>query len=982
MKRIYILMIAALMMTAIGLQAQTTVGNILQLWNVRNNPSGSFVQTANIDLAVTDPANLINWAPSTSYSIGDIRKHPTDGFAYWSITAHTSGASFNAANWTKLWEADKGWEPIGRNSATAFTGDYNGAGYQILNLFIDRGASAVANNVYPSDGEDSVGLFGFVENKTGSDTYIRNLSIVNPRVTGRRGTGALVGRILLPITTPARSFTVYIERNAVYGNGYVRGFGATGGMVGANNSVAKQRVPVVRFSWANITVSATHPNNYTPNPNDPVGNTGINNPYNIKYGGLVGCNENGITQDSYARGNVSGGDRVGGVAGCTIDGTVFRTYSTGDLIRGIAPGSPLPDWEGGWGGIVGRTAGSLPPGLGGGGGSGSVQNSYWLAKTPTPSYTNTDTASRTETEMKNQGTVNTIYPTWDYTNIWGWGTSGEDDYNDGFPILKSSPTTLLYYRSFATSSWGTASNWRTDTQEFGSYTTVATDPPNAYNSLKITIQNGHTMTVGTDRTIDQTVVNSGGKILVNNGVTLSVVDGNGTDLLVDGEVEHNGGLSLGLSTLSIVNGTLKTNASSTLNLVGDLVVSGTHTIATGATLTYDTNSHKFFTGTAAQNAGTAFPANVWDLTVNNPAGVSFPNNFTVNSVLYLTSGSYSISGSLLPAVNGFVSPSVKYFDMKKLTVPTTGFSVDTNTAQSDPNYIKRQWTVTGHVNDPSAFYRTKELTFHWTNDDDSNMNWGVRIPKVYVNNVAFNPKPGTFLIDGNNRSIKYDYEFPQTESKATRDFKLGLGNDQTLPVQLSSFTAVIHQGNSVMLQWVSQTENNLVGYRILRSTDDIAMNGTMLDGLIEATNTSQVQSYVFFDREIYEPGTYWYWLQSLEMDGSSEYHGPVSITYSPVQSETPALVLPAGFNTIYPNPFNPDLNIRFTVDKPGRATIEIYNLRGQMVRRLMDSDLAKGSHKVLWDGRDASGNLVSSGMYQLVLRSGNKRYSTRAVMMK
>ncbi|HPN40749.1 MAG TPA: FlgD immunoglobulin-like domain containing protein [Candidatus Cloacimonadota bacterium] len=976
-KTILNMILPVLMMTAIGLQAQTSVGNILELWNVRNNRSGSYTQTRNIDLAVTDPDILQDWSNSQSYSVGEIREY-TDGYAYYCIQAPPAGTlPTNAAYWTKLWEASKGWEPIGRTSATAFTGDYNGAGYQILNLYINRRASAVANNVYPSDGEDNVGLFGYVENKLGSDTYIRSVTVVNPRVTGRRATGALVGRILLPITTPARSFTVYIERNEVYGDdsSYVMGFGATGGMVGANNSVAKQRVPVVRFSWANITVSATHPNNYTPNPNDRVGNTNVYNPYNIKYGGLVGCNENGITQDSYARGNVSGGDRVGGVAGCTINGAVFRTYSTGYLTRGIVPGAPLPNWEGGWGGIVGSTSGSLPPGLGGGGGSGSVQNSYWLEQDNDDGYTNTDTASRTQTQLQDQSNVATNFPTWDYTNIWGWGG------NDNYPILRATSSSV-YYRSYATSNWDTASNWRTDTTENGTYPTTPSVPPNAYNSLKITIQSVHTMTVGTDRTIDQTLVNSGGKILVNSGVTLSLVDGTGTDLLIDGEVEHNGGLSLGLSTLTTVNGILKTNSGSTLNLEGDLVVNGAHTITSGANLSYATNSHKYFTGTTAQNAGTAFPSSVWDLTVNNPAGVSFPNNFTVNSVLYLTSGSYSISGGLLPAVNGFVSPVVKYFDMKKLTVPTTGFSVDTNTSQSDPNYIERQWTVTGHVNDASAFYRTKELTFYWTNDDDNNMNWGVRIPKVYVNGVGFNPKTGTFVIDGNNRSIKFDYEFPQTESKATRNFKLGLGNDQTLPVQLSSFTAVVHQGNSVMLQWVSQTENNLVGYRILRSTDEDAMNSILLDGLIEATNTSQAQSYVYFDREIYEPGTYWYWLQSLEMEGSSQYHGPVSISYAPPQPETPELVLPAGFNTLYPNPFNPDLNIRFTVDQPGRTTIEIYNLRGQMLRRLMDSNLAKGSHKVMWDGRDAKGSLVSSGVYQLVLRSGSQRFSTRAVMMK
>lgn len=977
------LIFLGLLSVSLSLQA-IDVTNILDLWNVRNNRNASFTQTGNIDLAVTDPAIVTDWVNSQPYSVGSIRRY-TDGFVYYCIQASPAGTlPTNASYWTKMWEAAKGWEPIGSNSATAFTGDYNGAGYQILNLFINRGASPVANNVYPSSGEDHVGLFGYVENRASADTYIRGVTLINPRVKGRRGTGSLVGRVLLPITTPARSFTVYIERNAVLGDAgsYVLGFGATGGLVGANNSVAKQRVPVIRYSSANITVGATHPNNYAPNPADPVGNTGIFNPYNIKYGGLVGCNENGLTQDSYARGNVSGGDRVGGVAGCTIDGAIFRTYSTGYLTRGIFPGMvsndpvnyTLPNYEGGWGGIVGRTSGSLPPGLGGGGGSGSVQNSYWLVQDNSGSYTVTNTASRTQTQMQDQANVATNYPTWNYTNIWGWGG------NDNYPILRASPTNLLYYRSFASSVWGTASNWRTDTVENGTYSTTPTDPPNAYNSLKIIIQSGHTMTVGTNRTIDQTVINAGGKILVNNGFTLSVVDGDGSDLLINGELEHNGGLNLAISTHTIVNGALKTNSASTLYLQGDLVVNGTHTITSGATLTYDTNSSKIFSGTSAQSAGTAFPATVWDLTVDNPAGVSFPNKFTANSVLYLLSGSYSITGGLLPDVNGFTSPTVKYFNMKKLTVPTTGFSVSMDTSQGNNQYIKRQWTVTGHVNDPNTYYRTKELTFFWTPDDDYGFNWGVNVPMVWYGGNSY--IPSSYSTSANPRWAKIDYTFPQSESKASQSFLIGLDEDETLPVQLSSFTASLSQGGSVMLRWVTQTETNLLGYRVFRGTDTSIMNAFMMDAFIAGTNTSQMQSYVFVDQEIFDPGVYFYWLQSLDLDGTSAYFGPVSITYSPGQQETPGVVLPAGFNLLYPNPFNPDLSIRFTLEAAGRTSLDVFNLRGQLVRRLVNSDLAKGTHNIMWDGRDANSRSVASGTYQLVLRSGGKTFTSRAVMMK
>jgi hypothetical protein len=89
------------------------------------------------------------------------------------------------------------------------------------------------------------------------------------------------------------------------GTAIVRGFGATGGLVGANNSNRKQQIPVIRYCWANVKVESTHPGNYKINPNDPVTGAGTN-PYNIKYGGLVGCNETGISHDSFAFGEVTG----------------------------------------------------------------------------------------------------------------------------------------------------------------------------------------------------------------------------------------------------------------------------------------------------------------------------------------------------------------------------------------------------------------------------------------------------------------------------------------------------------------------------------------------------------------------------------------------------------------------------------------------------------------------------------------------------
>lgn len=65
----------------------------------------------------------------------------------------------------------------------------------------------------------------------------------------------------------------------------------------------------------------------------------------------------------------------------------------------------------------------------------------------------------------------------------------------------------------------------------------------------------------------------------------------------------------------------------------------------------------------------------------------------------------------------------------------------------------------------------------------------------------------------------------------------------------------------------------------------------------------------------------------------------------------------------YPNPFNPETNIAYTVLRPGRITIEVFNLVGQRVVTLLDQYQPAGNHLVRWDGADERGNPVASGVY-------------------
>jgi hypothetical protein len=64
-----------------------------------------------------------------------------------------------------------------------------------------------------------------------------------------------------------------------------------------------------------------------------------------------------------------------------------------------------------------------------------------------------------------------------------------------------------------------------------------------------------------------------------------------------------------------------------------------------------------------------------------------------------------------------------------------------------------------------------------------------------------------------------------------------------------------------------------------------------------------------------------------------------------------------------PNPFNPETQIAYSLPEAGRVRLTIYNVVGQVVRRLVDGEQAAGRHSVRWDGRDEAGRRLASGVY-------------------
>jgi large repetitive protein len=84
----------------------------------------------------------------------------------------------------------------------------------------------------------------------------------------------------------------------------------------------------------------------------------------------------------------------------------------------------------------------------------------------------------------------------------------------------------------------------------------------------------------------------------------------------------------------------------------------------------------------------------------------------------------------------------------------------------------------------------------------------------------------------------------------------------------------------------------------------------------------------------------------------------------------------------HPNPFNPETAIAFGLPKTSDVRIELYNAMGQRVRTLVSSRMEAGWHSVRWDGRDASGKTVNSGVYIVRITADRFEASGKMMMMK
>lgn len=103
-----------------------------------------------------------------------------------------------------------------------------------------------------------------------------------------------------------------------------------------------------------------------------------------------------------------------------------------------------------------------------------------------------------------------------------------------------------------------------------------------------------------------------------------------------------------------------------------------------------------------------------------------------------------------------------------------------------------------------------------------------------------------------------------------------------------------------------------------------------------------------------------------------------------LNARTPNLALPTEFTLSQnvPNPFNPSTQVSFALPTAAKVNLSIYNVLGQHVKTLVDTDMRAGYQTVTWDGTDNTGHTVASGVYFYKLNAGDFTATKKMLMLK
>jgi hypothetical protein len=190
--------------------------------------------------------------------------------------------------------------------------------------------------------------------------------------------------------------------------------------------------------------------------------------------------------------------------------------------------------------------------------------------------------------------------------------------------------------------------------------------------------------------------------------------------------------------------------------------------------------------------------------------------------------------------------------------------------------------------------------------------------------------------------------------------------DIVLPVEITTFSAK-QSGGKVILDWVTATELNNSGFEIERKSG----TGTWvtLGTVAGHGNSAILNKYSYTDNNPTEGQTFSYRLKQMDNNGSFRYSNTIMVS----------LDLPVEFRLLQnsPNPFNPSTIINYAVPADGNVKLSVYNIKGELIRTVVNGFRKAGYYSAAFDGTG-----LSSGIYFYKIDAGKYSQTRKMILIK
>lgn len=192
-----------------------------------------------------------------------------------------------------------------------------------------------------------------------------------------------------------------------------------------------------------------------------------------------------------------------------------------------------------------------------------------------------------------------------------------------------------------------------------------------------------------------------------------------------------------------------------------------------------------------------------------------------------------------------------------------------------------------------------------------------------------------------------------------------------MPLDLVGDQSITPEG--LALDWDWNVENDFSYYGVYRGSSEAFVPAA--GNRIAAPNNPG-----YFDNEWRWDSGYYYKVSAIDIHDNES--GFALLTPNLVTSvDTPAPTA-AYVRQNVPNPFNPVTTIAFGLEQPSYVSLKVYDATGRLVRIIVDSNRPGGHYTEVWDGKNAAGRTVSSGVYFYRFETGSLTRTMKMILLK